>query len=189
MNEYRFSFNITQLMLAQMNASPSFTGFIVFNILVDTLFRINFVCFMVIAAFENPQYLKTLMVFLYLPRIMHIFTLTSLLFLDKYNPYNRQLWNLSFLIRSNFIKESSIVDESVHPFKRVSRLKVLTCRSATFMLLPIETCVIALPLKTLEDRKRALKTFILTSYILKGIEAILFQPVLLVLMLSKYYAF
>lgn len=142
-------------MLAQMNVSKRLVVFLVCNIIVDIIFRINFVMFMVISAIEDPSNLKSLLVFLYLPRILHIFSLTKLLFLDKYDPYNRPLLNLSHLVRSNFINEDGFVNELLHPLRRPSRLNIISVRSVLFMILPVELSVLALKLSTSYYRRRA----------------------------------
>lgn len=138
------------------------------------LFRLNLILFMVIAVLQNPHYIISLFTFLYLPRLLHILTMTELLFLDKYNPYNKRILNLSHLVRSNFIDEDGFVNYNIHPCKRASVLNVINIRSIFFMVLPVEFCIISLPLSSRFKKRRAIKTYILMSYILKGIEAILF---------------
>jgi hypothetical protein len=118
------------------------------NLFIDVLFRINFIAFIVIAAITNPRYLTSLLIILYLPRVFHILTITKLLFLDKYNPYNRSLLGLSHLVRSNFIDEEGIINYDIHPNRRRSVTDVLTTRCMLFIILPIEMCILPIPLRT-----------------------------------------
>lgn len=102
-------------MLAQMNVSKGLQNLLILNIVVDMIFRINFVALMIMAVVYHPEYLKTLLVFLYLPRVLHIFTMTKLLFLDKYDLDNKSILHLSHLVRSNFIEEDAYVNDNLHP--------------------------------------------------------------------------
>lgn len=138
------------------------------------IYRANFVIFIYVIATDNHNFLTYLLLILCLPRLFHIFSMTTLLFLNKYDLNNKSFLNLSHLVRSNFIEEDGVVNDNLHPLRRPSVCNVINVRSVLFMVLPIELCFISLPRSTAFEKRRSLKTYILMSYILKGIEAILF---------------
>lgn len=63
----------------------------------------------------------------------------------------------------------------------------MTIRLFFFFLLPAEISIITLPLSNSFKRKKASHTYLLTCYMLKGIETLIFEPILFtVLMLNNY---
>ena len=136
-----------------MNASQNLVRLLTVNMFVDFLFRVNFVIFIIIAAIQSHTFLYTLLVFLYVPRFFHVIVIAKLLFLDKYNPYNRSLLNLSYLLRSNFIEEDILVNDQLHPYKRSSPYQIVrNIRSVLLMILPSEIGYFIFDIKTKKQR-------------------------------------
>ena len=91
---------------------------------------------------------------------------------------NRSLLKISHLYRSNFIEEKEPNEEDLKPILYEDH--ILSIWTFLFIMLPIELSFIPLP-KDRDHIHNTIDTLMLSCYILKSIEVLLFEPILLLI--------
>lgn len=79
------------------------------------------------------------------------------------------------MYRKNFLDEECPREEDLKPIN--FKDQIVSFRSIMFIMMPIELSFIPLPLR---NKENMLNTIIISSYILKSIEVIVFEPSLLI---------
>ncbi|CAD8080088.1 unnamed protein product [Paramecium sonneborni] len=180
--------NITFLYLEYIKNNPGMKIWLLSNIVLDICLRILILVFFCIGTVDedkqidlDPLQNKTITVYFIIftqtPRILHLLTTSKLIFMDKYDLQNRSYLPMSYVFRANFIQEICPRQEDLKPINYKDN--ILSVRSILFILLPIELQWI--PMYPYKDRNNFETTIIISSYILKSIEVIVFEPILLIL--------
>ncbi|CAK80450.1 unnamed protein product (macronuclear) [Paramecium tetraurelia] len=182
--------NITFLYLEYIKNNPGMKIWLMSNILLDICLRILILVFFCIGTVDEDKLIdptkdKTVtayfIIFLQIPRILHLLTTSKLIFMDKYNLQNRSYLPMSYVFRANFIKEVCPRQEDLKPINYKDN--ILSIRSMMFILLPIELQWI--PMYPFRNRENSETTIIISSYILKSIEVMIFEPTLLIIISFK----
>lgn len=84
------------------------------------------------------------------------------------------------MYRKNFILEKEPNESDMKPLNWKNN--ILSWRSIAFVLTPVEFCFLSIPIKNYGN---IANTIMISSYILKSIEVIMFEPVLLIIMSVK----
>ena len=95
---------------------------------------------------------------------------------------NRSLLKISHLYRSNFIEEKEPNEEDLKPILYEDH--ILSIWTFLFIMLPIELSFIPLP-KDRDHIHNTIDTLMLSCYILKSIEVLVFEPILLIIISLK----
>ncbi|CAD8160255.1 unnamed protein product [Paramecium octaurelia] len=182
--------NITFLYLEYITNNPGMKIWLLSNILLDICLRILILVFFCVGTVDedkliDPNKDKTVtayfIIFLQIPRILHLLTTSKLIFMDKYNLQNRSYLPMSYVFRANFIQEVCPRQEDLKPINYKDN--ILSIRSLMFILFPIELQWI--PMFPFRNRKNSETTIIISSYILKSIEVMIFEPTLLIIISFK----
>lgn len=174
----QINLNITSLIIFLLNQRMLSKVVLFLNIVLDAVFRGLYIVFIIQVSIAYPEQLIPLLFFLLVPRFLVTIIIIKLLYLDQYSVENYYIKPLSHLFRSNFTFYSSyLVDE--YPPQSDNNRFIFTPRLVLYFLLPLEFSFLALITSRVPQRKQAFNTYIISLYILKGIEAICFQPLLL----------
>ncbi|CAD8095138.1 unnamed protein product [Paramecium sonneborni] len=177
--------NITFLYLEYITNNPRMKIWLLLNIMLDICLRTLILVFFCLRTIDEDQLINPLqdkiitayfIIFLLTPRILHMLTTSKLIFMDKYDLQNRSYLPMSYVFRANFIQEICPNQEDLKPINYKDN--ILSFRTTMFIMLPIELQWITMyPFK---DKNNSVTTFIISSYILKSIEVIVFEPILLI---------
>ncbi|CAD8066909.1 unnamed protein product [Paramecium primaurelia] len=176
--------NITFLYLQFLKENKSLIRkFLFANVILDVILRMTIFTLFCLKIDTVTQYLNYFIILFQIPRVFHMYSTIKLLFMDQFNLQNRSFIPISHLYRQNFITEEEPRECDLKPLNYKNN--ILNCRTILFVLLPVEFCFLCIPKKQI---KNIINTIMISSYILKSIEIILFEPsLLLFLSLSKDY--
>ncbi|CAD8161583.1 unnamed protein product [Paramecium pentaurelia] len=178
--------NITFLYLEYITNNPRMKIWLLSNIMLDICLRLLILVFFcigtvdenkIIDPYEDKTVTAYFIIFIQIPRILHLLTTSKLIFMDKYNLQNRSYLPMSYVFRANFIQEICPNQEDLKPINYKDQ--ILSLRTIMFIILPIELQWI--PMYPFRNRNNSENTIIISSYILKSIEVMVFEPILLIL--------
>lgn len=101
--------------------------------------------------------------------------------MDQYRLANRSFLPMSHLYRINFIEEELPREEELKPINY--RDQILSFSSICFIIMPIELSFIPLPIR---NRSNMINTLLISNYILKSIEVIIFEPALVIFIVFRF---
>ncbi|CAD8087679.1 unnamed protein product [Paramecium sonneborni] len=168
--------NITFLYLQFLKENRSLVRkFLFANVILDIILRIAIITLFFLKVYTHTYITLYFIVLFQIPRVFHMCSSIKLLFMDQFNLQNRSFIPISHLYRTNFINEDEPRECDLKPLNYKNR--ILSCRSIIFILLPVELCFLCIPKKKITN---ITNTIMISSYILKSIEVIMFEPLLLV---------
>ncbi|CAK86051.1 unnamed protein product (macronuclear) [Paramecium tetraurelia] len=170
--------NITFLFLQFLKENKSLVRkFLFANVVLDVVLRIAIFTLLCLKLSTHTKITIYFITLFQISRVFHMCCTIKLLFMDQFNLQNRSFIPISHLYRKNFITEEEPRECDLKPLNYKNN--ILSCRTILFVLLPVEFCFLCIPKKQI---KNITNTIMISSYILKSIEVIIYDAPLLILM-------
>ncbi|CAD8142570.1 unnamed protein product [Paramecium pentaurelia] len=176
---YKVELELSIILLREMKINRQLEFFMLISILVDSLIRLNSYIYLFLLLVDKESDGKILLYYLILiPRFYFFLSLIRMLFRKLHLYRNQPILMIIVLFRQNFTNKNMIEEASKEWYDWRNESSQFNLKQLViYLLTPNE-----LSYFQLKSLKNGVKTYIVTSFILKTIEIVMFSPIMLILL-------
>ncbi|KAM3140743.1 hypothetical protein pb186bvf_007148 [Paramecium bursaria] len=185
--QMRVELDLSLILIREMKANYKVVRVMIYSIIIDLLIRSNNYVFLFLAILQYDKENNVLVLIIYLfivPRVLLFLSQIKLLVKSLHKLKNQSIQAIMVLYRQNFTEFDMEIEAKNKWYDwQGSSYTYETIQLALFLITPNEFTIFQLG-----STDNGLKTYIVSSFILKTIEIVTFEPVMLILLyLNQYY--
>ncbi|CAD8051029.1 unnamed protein product [Paramecium primaurelia] len=176
---YKVELELSIILLREMKINRQLEFFMLISILIDSLIRLNSYIYLFLLLVDKESDGKILLYYLIIiPRFYFFLSLIRMLFRKLHLYRNQPILMIIVLFRQNFTNKNMIEEASKEWYDWRNESSQFNLKQLViYLLTPNE-----LSYFQLKSLKNGVKTYIVTSFILKTIEIVMFSPIMLILL-------